>query len=231
MKTRQADILVVEDDRVMADLVTGVLVEKGHRVKTVKSAESALEYLTRHRPDLLITDLGLPMLSGYDLCRFLKEREATAHLPVIMLTVMRHEADKVKGLNVGADYYLTKPFSAAELLARVDALLRRVSITAPRPDVATVGNLEVDFVRHEARVDGKPARLRPMEFKILAHLAKHLGKVVRPAALLSGLWEEEAKPSGETVRSHVKHLRQALGPAARYIKVVRGVGFKLGEDS
>jgi len=220
-------ILLVEDEADMRDFVLGLLTKAGYEAAAVKTAEAALERLRGDLPHLLVTDLKLPGLSGYKLCEILKGEERTASLPVIMLTVLGHESEKVRGLNTGADDYITKPFSGKELLARADALLRRTRHGGAVTPVIAIDSLAVDLDKHEARADGRLLDLRPKEYNLLVLLMERAGKVMSYDALSGSLWKEGEHPTRETLKTHVKNLRRKLGRFSHFIKAVKGVGYKI----
>jgi len=223
------DILVVDDDRGIADIIGYSLRKEGHRPILAHSGEEALALAEHQRPDLVVLDVMLPGLSGFDVCRKLRER---GPVPVILLTARGEEADRVWGLDLGADDYLTKPFSHRELLARIRAVARRSS-AAQTPDQGsvTVGELEIDFGGREVSMRGVVVDLTPKEYEILHCLALNAGRVVPHERVLAFAWGSSALESDvDQLKVHVRHLREKLerNPSApEYLTTVRGVGYKL----
>jgi len=221
-------IVVVEDDAAIADLVELYLRREGHRVVRAGDGEAALAVIAGAAPALAILDVGLPEgPDGFEVCRRLRSRPATAHLPVILLTARDDEVDRVVGLELGADDYVTKPFSPRELVARVKAVLRRTEAGSARPLALTVGDLEVDLGRREARVAGSVVPLATREFDLLAHLARHRGLALTRRQLLDGVWGEGWVGDERTVDVHVRQLRRKLGDGLD-LATVWGVGYRLG---
>jgi len=223
------NILVVDDDRDIADIIGYSLRKEGHRPMLAYSGEEALALAERSRPDLVVLDVMLPGLNGFDVCRKLRER---GPIPVILLTARGEEADRVWGLDIGADDYVTKPFSHRELLARIRAVARR-STAALTPDQGSVsvGALEIDFGAHVITMRGGSVDLTPKEYEILHCLALNAGRVVPHERLLAFAWGNEALDSDvDQLKVHVRHLREKLerNPSApEYLTTVRGVGYKL----
>jgi DNA-binding response OmpR family regulator len=221
-------IVVVEDDPAIADVVDLYLRREGHRVLRAADGESALALIGGAAPALAILDVGLPDgPDGFEVCRRLRASPRTADLPVILLTARDDEVDRVVGLELGADDYVTKPFSPRELVARVKAVLRRTNGGPARPVVITVGRVEVDLGRREARVDGVAVSLATREFDLLAHLARHAGLALTRRQLLDGAWGEGWVGDDRTVDVHVRQLRRKLGEGLD-LATVWGVGYRLG---
>ncbi len=226
MASDSGTIVVVEDDPNIADLVELYLRREGFRVLQATDAGRAQEMVGRERPRLVVLDLGLPgQQDGFDVCRRLQDNGA---VPVLILTARDSEIDRVLGLELGADDYVTKPFSPRELVARVKAILRRVD-SPPRdePDVTVVGGVEVDVGRREARVDGRAVPLAAREFDLLAHLAHNAGLALTRAQLLDGVWGPGWYGDERTVDVHVRQLRKKLGDQLP-LATVWGVGYRLG---
>jgi len=221
-------ILVVEDDRSILRGLKDNLELESHDVITATDGESGYRLVTEANPDLILLDLMLPKLSGYELCRKLREKGLTT--PILMLTARGEEADRVLGLDIGADDYVTKPFSIRELLARIRALLRRAH--APEsalPDELRFANVVVDFRRYKASKDDTEIELTRKEFGVLRHLAARAGEVVTRDELLSEVWGFENYPSTRTVDNHIAGLRAKLeaNPAEpRHLLTVHRVGYK-----
>jgi DNA-binding response OmpR family regulator len=219
-------IVVVEDDPNIADLVELYLRREGFRVLQATDGGRALDVVGRERPRLVVLDLGLPgEMDGFDACRRLRDGGA---VPVLILTARDSEIDRVLGLELGADDYVTKPFSPRELVARVKAILRRVD-GPPRdePDVLVTGGVEVDLGRREARVAGRVVPLAAREFDLLAHLAHNTGLALTRPQLLEGVWGPGWYGDERTVDVHVRQLRKKLGDQLP-LATVWGVGYRLG---
>jgi two-component system KDP operon response regulator KdpE len=230
-KTGPARILVVEDERDIAALVAYHLTREGYRVRTADGGAEALQAVSRERPDLVILDLMLPGFSGYDVLAELRRRDTTAYVPVIVLTARRDEEDRVKGLELGADDYVTKPFNHLELLARVKAVLRRLDMPAPADRVPSFrsGELEMDFARQELRMGGKRVELTPTEYKLLYHFIRNAGYVLTHGTLLAKVWGREYVDEVDYLRVYVRRLRDKLGDDSeepRYIRTERGLGYR-----
>jgi DNA-binding response OmpR family regulator len=224
---RTSTIMIVEDDVSLARGLTHNLEFEGYRVLSAHSAESGLGVLQEHTVDLIVLDVMLPKMSGLDLCRTLRSRDDRT--PVIMLTARGEEIDRVLGLELGADDYVTKPFSVRELLARIKAVLRRTGEDQPGPDGCTFGAAEIDFERFEARARGQEVHLSPKEFGLLQFLIRNAGRPVSRRELLDQVWGYDEMPTTRTVDNHVADIRAKLedDPShPRHILTVHGVGYK-----
>jgi two-component system phosphate regulon response regulator PhoB/two-component system alkaline phosphatase synthesis response regulator PhoP len=217
-------IAVIDDEPDIIHLVSIHLRKAGFSVDSFANGRSLLKYLEASTPDLVILDLMLPDLDGFDVCRAMKADPRHAEIPIIMLTARGQETDKVAGLELGADDYLTKPFSPKELVARVRAVLRR---TIPENAALSIAGVTIDPERFEVTVGQKPVTLTPVEFRILHLLAQNQGKVFSRERILDHLWGNEKAVIDRTVDVHIKNLRDKLGPAGDLIKNIRGVGYKL----
>jgi two-component system response regulator RegX3 len=221
---------VVDDDPGIVDVVTFALRSDGFDVETADTGDTALELAQRRAYDVMVLDLMLPGLSGTEVCRRL--RTSGNGVPIVMLTARDAEVDRVVGLEVGADDYVTKPFSTAELVSRIRAILRRREIdrASGRSTVSQVGGLRIDFARHEVRVDDAPARLTPSEFKLLAQLAAEPERVFTRRQIMENLWESHWVGDEHAADVHVSNLRRKVerdpGNPERIV-TVRGVGYKL----
>lgn len=222
-------ILVVEDEEDIRDIVAFNLRQAGFRVLETGDGRGALHLARSRQPDLVVLDLLLPDLDGREVCRRLREDQATRHLPVLMLTALASEGDRVVGFELGADDYLTKPFSPRELVLRVRAILRRTCQAHSEPVV--VGELSIDSERHRVEVAGQEVALTATEFRLLHHLAAHAGRVQSREVLLERVWGYSYQGYARTVDTHVRRLRKKLGPLAGYIETVRGVGYRLREPA
>ncbi|HVN72469.1 MAG TPA: response regulator transcription factor [Desulfomonilia bacterium] len=219
-------IVVVDDEPDIIQLVSIHLKKEGYTVDGFLNGSSLLKFLSTATPDLVILDLMLPDLDGFDVCRMMKSDPKYSSIPIIMLTAKGQEIDKVEGLELGADDYVTKPFSPKELLARVKAVLRRTA--QDQPATITLGDrLSIDQEKFEVRVQGEPVTLTAVEFKILLLLATNRGKVFSRDRILDHLWGNEKAVLDRTVDVHMKNLRDKLGQAGDLIKNVRGIGYKL----
>ena len=223
-------ILVVDDDPGIVDIVCFALRADGFDVETAGDGERALELANRHLFDLMVLDLMLPRLSGTEVCRRL--RAAGNGVPIVMLTARDAEVDRVVGLEVGADDYVTKPFSTAELVSRIRAILRRRDLDRAqgRAALSQVGGLRIDYARHEVQVDGEAVRLTPSEFKLLALLADAQERVFTRRQIMEHLWESDWVGDEHAADVHISNLRRKIerDPASpERIVTVRGFGYKL----
>jgi DNA-binding response OmpR family regulator len=224
-------ILIVEDDTAIRNGLERALLKSGYDVTTCADAESAEEQLASNRIDLLVLDVMLPGRSGLELCRRL--RVGGSELPVLMLTALSDESDKILGLDLGADDYLTKPFSLGEMEARVRALLRRSAPDSPEPAGLRFGDVEIDFLRFRATKGGCEIHLPPKGFGILQALARRRGGVMSRDELLETVWGYDSMPTTRTVDNHVAQLRSRLedDPAnPRFIRTVFGIGYCLSVE-
>jgi two-component system phosphate regulon response regulator PhoB len=223
-----ARILVVEDERDISALVAYHLTKEGYRVRTAEGGQEALELAEAERPDLVVLDLMLPGFSGYDVLTELQKRPELADVPVIVLTARREEADRVKGLELGADDYVTKPFSPRELILRVAAVLRR----AQSPAVAGAGRVlrggpvTVDLNAMRVVADSEAVDLTPTEYRLLVTLLERRGRVQSRQQLLEDAWDIHARIETRTVDMHVQRLRSKLGESGSMIETVRGFGYR-----
>jgi two-component system alkaline phosphatase synthesis response regulator PhoP len=221
-------ILVVEDEPGIRLSVSDELEAAGYEVFTAENGEEGLAAAERENPDLIILDLMMPVLDGSEVCKKLRTRGDRT--PIIMLTVRDKEIDKVLGLELGADDYMTKPFSLRELTARVRAVLRRAEGNSARPGVASFGGVRLDFKKFEATKNGKPLDLTPLEFQLLELLVESKGEVLKRDDFLDGVWgEDNVSVSFRTVDSHIANIRRKVedDPSnPRHILSVRGVGYK-----
>jgi two-component system alkaline phosphatase synthesis response regulator PhoP len=224
-------ILLVEDEKQIARTLRLYLEQGGFQVVAVDDGALAMPAFRRERPGLVILDLSLPHVDGLDLCRQMRRESG---VPLIMLTARTEETDRLIGLELGADDYVTKPFSPREVVARVRAVLRRTRGEVQSPQVCRVGDVEVDLERHQVRVGGKTVDLTPLEFDLLATLARSPGQVFSRLQLLDQLQGEAFEGFERAVDQHIKNLRAKLGDDARhprYIETVFGVGYRLARSS
>ena len=229
-------ILVVEDEPDIRKLVQYNLTQERFSVLEAEDGEQALKLLQREKPNLVILDLMLPGLSGMELCKLLRQRSETAKLPILMLTAKAGEADRIVGLEMGADDYLAKPFSPREMVARVRAILRR-SEAKPTTEAAPAyekGSLRIDFSTYEVFVRGKPVKLTLKEFELLRFLVQNPSRVLNRDQLLDRVWGGETFVTPRTVDVHIRRLRKAVEKDDRkpkWILTVRGVGYKFDEKA
>ena len=231
--TTSKTILVVDDEPRIVELARDYLEHAGFAVLTASDGPAALALARTRTPDLVVLDLGLPGLDGLDITRQLRAGERTAALPIVMLTARDDELDKLLGLELGADDYLTKPFSPRELVARVRAVLRRADRPVGVGDVITVGDLTLDVPRMRTEVAGRTVDLTPTEFTLLATLARQPGRIFTRSQLLDALHGVAFESYERAIDSHVKNLRRKLEPEPRqprYVLTVYGVGYRLADD-
>ncbi|MCI0432347.1 MAG: response regulator transcription factor [Gemmatimonadetes bacterium] len=227
-KPAPARILIVEDERDISALVAYHLTKEGFRVRTAEGGREALEAAESERPDLILLDLMLPGFSGYDVLTELRRRPELADVPVIVLTARKEEPDRVKGFEMGADDYLTKPFSPRELVLRVEAVLRR----AHSPAVARSGRvlrggpITIDTDAMRVSVDGQDLDLTPTEYRLLLTLLERRGRVQSRQQLLETAWDIHVRIETRTVDMHVQRLRTKLGEAGEFIETARGFGYR-----
>lgn len=209
-----ARILIVEDEAALSTLLAYNLEKEGFTVRVAADGEQAVEALAEEQPDLVLLDWMLPHYSGIEICRRIRRDPATRALPVIMLTAKGEEADRIRGLDTGADDYVTKPFSPAELIARVRALLRRAR-PAVGADELTAGDIVMDLAAYRVRIGGAEVELGPTEFKLLRHFMEHPGRVYSRDQILDGVWGRDVHVEDRTVDVHIGRLRKALREIGR----------------
>ena len=224
-------ILVVDDEPDIVALVVYHLAKAKYKVSSATSGSDALALAKRERPALIVLDLMLPGMSGFDVLEQLRADPTTASIAVLMLTARKDEPDRIRGLELGADDYLTKPFSPQELVLRVGAILRRVSANAAGSDQLRIGPIVIDRSAHRVTVEGHEVELTPTEFKLLLTLAERRGRVQARALLLETVWEAAPDIQTRTVDMHVQRLRTKLHPAGDLIETVRGFGYRLRADT
>ncbi len=220
-------ILVVEDHRDTRELLKYNLVAAGFDVAAAENGQAGLDLAAAFKPALILLDLMMPGMDGLEVCRSLKGDSTLSRIPVIMLTAKGEEVDKIVGLELGADDYVVKPFSPRELILRIKAVLRRYGV--PEPDAPKLwerDGLQIDFEAHQLTVDNKEVALTATEFKLLTVLISGAGKVQTRDNLLDTVWDTHFEGYSRTVDTHVRRLRQKLGPYAEFIETVRGVGYR-----
>ncbi len=228
----QPKVLVVDDEKNIVETITYNLEKAGFRTLTAHDGKRAVELAQREVPDLITLDVMLPELDGWEVCRLLRQDSRTKRIPIIMLTVKGDETDKVVGLELGADDYLTKPFSPKELIARAKAILRRTKEAVP-DEVMTVGDLQVDLGKHLVRVKNKPVELTAKEFELLRVLLEAKGRVLGREFLLDRVWglEQSLEIETRTVDVHVGQLRKKLTSEAHRLLTVKNVGYRFDVES
>ena len=218
-------IFVVEDDEDIAELVAHHLRREGFEIKVFHSGSDVMELVRQQPPDLVVLDLMLPGLSGLEICRMMRAEAAIATVPIIMLTARAEEEDRVHGLELGADDYLTKPFSPRELIARIRAVLRRTHPYGPGK-VLQVGSLVIDLDRHEVAESKRVVRLTAKEFLLLQYLIEHRGRVLSRDLLLSDVWGYRYTGGTRTVDVHIRRLREKLPTLVKHIVTIKQFGYK-----
>jgi two-component system, OmpR family, alkaline phosphatase synthesis response regulator PhoP len=229
-------ILVVEDEPDIRKLIHYNLAQERFQTLEAEDGEKALRLLERDKPHLIILDLMLPGLSGLEICKRVRQRTETSRIPILMLTAKASEADRVVGLEMGADDYLTKPFSPRELVARVKAILRRTDMQSASPagEIYDKGALKINFATYEVTIRGKPARLTLKEFELLRFLVQNPNRVLTRDQLLDRVWGGDVFVDPRTVDVHIRRLRNAIEKNDRkpeWVLAVRGVGYKFDENA
>lgn len=222
-------VAIVDDEPDLLELVSLHLKRAGFQPRTFQDGKAFLKYLDRHRPDLVVLDLMLPDADGFEICKNLRSKKEFVSLPIIMLTAKGDETDRVLGLELGADDYVTKPFSVKELVSRVKAVLRRLEVRPLTQKIEIGKMLSVDLEGHKVLIDGHEIELTSTEFKILALLALNRGRVYTRDQILDHLWGQEKVVVDRTIDVHIRNLRDKLGKGAALIQNVRGVGYKIEE--
>lgn len=228
-------ILITDDEKDIVELISYNLEKEGFSVLKAYDGEAALRAVKVQKPDLIILDLMLPELSGLDVCKAIRNKSETENIPIIMLTAKAEEVDKIIGLEIGADDYITKPFSIKELVARVRAILRRLHNESKQSskEKYSYRGLEIDYASYEVTVDGKKATLSPMEIKLLFFFSRHPGRVYTRDQILDHVWGDDTFVTPRAVDVHIKRLRSQIEKDAenpQYIFTVRGIGYKFAES-
>jgi DNA-binding response OmpR family regulator len=222
-------ILVAEDDRDIADLIAHYLDKAGWTTRLAQTGDDALAYARKEPVDLVVLDVMLPGLSGLEVCRALRSHETTASLPIIMVTARAEETDRIIGLEIGADDYLSKPFSPNELVARIRALMRRTKRAEPAEATLSIGPVSMDLTRHTVTDQGREVKLTAKEFMLLRYLLEHRGRVLSREVLLSDVWGYRYMGGTRTVDVHVRRLREKLPALVDALVTVKQFGYKLEE--
>jgi DNA-binding response OmpR family regulator len=223
-------ILVAEDDRDIADLISHYLKKAGWTTHLVPAGDQALAYVRNHPVDVVILDLMLPGMSGLDVCQALRADQATAGVPVIMLTARAEEPDRIRGLEMGADDYVAKPFSPNELVARVRAVTRRTRRNDTAAPVLSLGPIAVDLTKHVVTLDGREVKLTAKEFMLLQYFLEHRGRVISRDTLLGDVWGYRYTGGTRTVDVHVRRLREKLPTLVDALATIKQFGYKLLDD-
>ena len=223
-------ILVIEDEKDIQDLLQHYLKREGYGVEIAKDGEAGLRKASKERFDLILLDLMLPQVDGLEICRSLRSRPQTADLPIIMITAKAEEADRIVGLELGADDYITKPFSPREVLARVKALFRRVEKPKAKEVRQEYGGIALDPSKHEVTYKGKSPSLTSKEFKLLEYFLANRGRVLSRDILLNEIWGYDYFGTTRTVDVHVAHLRQKFQILDKSLVAIKGLGYKLQEE-
>ncbi len=224
-------ILVVDDEPDALELIDFNLKNAGYKVITAATGTEAIQRARFHAPSLILLDVMLPEVDGMEVCKILRRDETTSGIPIIMLTAKAAEIDRVLGLELGADDYLTKPFSPRELVLRVKNLLRRREQPEAHQEQIRFGDLVIDIPRHQVIVGDEKIDLTATEFKLLVLLAQRAGRVQSRDRLLKEVWDYDSLIDTRTVDTHVRRVRDKLGSAARFIDTVRGVGYRFCDDA
>ncbi len=224
-----SSILVIEDEKDILDLVEYNLKQSGFKVLTAIDGGSGLDQAIRKRPNLIILDLMLPGMDGKDVCRALKSNPVTKAIPILMLTAKAEELDRVIGLELGADDYVTKPFSPRELVLRIKAILRRVTSEKEDVKVIRIGDLLIDVDHHQVSIKDRPISLTATEFRLLVELASKRERVHTRQSLLEKVWGYTYEGYDRTVDTHIRRLREKLGDMAGHIETLRGFGYRFRE--
>ncbi|MDO8748673.1 MAG: response regulator transcription factor [Candidatus Omnitrophota bacterium] len=225
-------ILIVEDEPDIVTMLEYNLKKEGFRVTSASDGQEALRRAEREHPDIIILDLMLPEIDGLEVCKTLKQSSNTANIPIIMLTAKAQEADKIVGLELGADDYITKPFSIRELNARVKAVLRRVREKEKLPEIFKIGNLTIDFSKIKVTIGNKPVELTAKEFELLSALIKAKGRVLSRDYLLDNIWgfDQAVEIQSRTVDVHIQTLRKKLKTEAKRVVTVKNYGYRFEQE-
>jgi phosphate regulon transcriptional regulator PhoB len=222
-------VLVAEDEADVLRLISSNLKAAGYQVVEAVDGETALARAREASPALIVLDLMLPGMSGLEVCRVLKNDSSTKAIPILMLTAKAEEVDRIVGLELGADDYVTKPFSPRELVLRIRSILRRASASPEPEDILTLGDIHVDRARYEVAIKGRPIDFTATEFKLLTVLMERRGRVQSRDTLLNDVWGYETIIDTRTVDTHIRRLREKLGSSADSIETIRGFGYRMVE--
>ena len=223
-------VLIVEDERSLAEVLQYNLEKEGFDVLTAADGQDGVRKAQTHHPDLVVLDLMLPVIEGYEVCRILRSDAKTQNIRILMLTARSEEVDEIVGFNMGADDYVTKPFKIKPLIHRIKALLRREAATEQARDVISISGIEIDRVNHSARAEGQDLHLTPTEFRLLWTLARQPGRPFGRNELMDRCRGEDANALERTIDVHVRSLRQKLEQRGDMIETVRGIGYRFRND-
>ncbi len=223
-------VLVVEDDPDIIHLLQYHLEQEGYKVSVAQDGQKGLKQAQEEKPDLILLDLMLPKMSGLDVCRILKGEKGTNMIPIVMLTAKSEEVDRVVGFELGADDYVTKPFSPREVLLRVKAILKRVQGEPEEKEEIVEGILTINIPRREVKIKNKEVVLTKTEFNLLLTLVKDKGRVQTREKLLDRVWGYDAAVDTRTIDTHMRRLREKMGPLADRLETIRGVGYRFLEE-
>lgn len=225
-------ILIVDDEQNIVELIKFNLESSGYKVACAYNGQDAIDIAKKEQPSLILLDLMLPVKDGFEVCKEVRRDTLISNTPIIMLTAKGEELDKILGLELGADDYITKPFSVRELIARVKAILRRTKYASTNDNCITIQNLSIDFLKHEVKKDGIIVDLTLKEFELLEHLVKNRGKVLTRDILLDKIWGYEYIGETRTVDVHIRHLRKKIeddDSKPKFIETIRGIGYRFTE--
>ena len=231
LNTTKKRILVAEDEADVLQLINLALQRAGFEVLKAEDGATAVRLAREHAPALIVMDIMMPGMTGLEACRLLKQDSRTMRIPVVMLTAKAEEVDRIVGLELGADDYVTKPFSPRELVLRIQAILRRFSEVPSGSELLALGPIQVDQVRHEVRIDGELVDFTATEFKLLTVLMERRGRLQSRDVLLNDVWGYESLIDTRTVDTHIRRLRDKLGVAAELVETVRGFGYRMAGDA
>ena len=223
-------ILIIEDDKHISKLVKYNADKAGYDCTVAGDGEEALDVLNKQGADLIILDIMLPKMDGFEVCRAIKQNAKLKNIPIIMLTAKGEEVDRIVGLELGADDYVVKPFSPRELILRIKAILKRGKSEESPKDVIKRGTLMIDVPKHRVTVNNKEIALTPIEFKLLVTLIERNGRIQSRDQLLSDVWEHQSDVFTRTVDTHIKRLREKLGKVGGQIETIRGLGYRFKEE-
>ena len=231
MDKKFQQIFVVEDEPDIRETISYNLTQEGFKVFQFSDAESCLSKLKKHKPDLLILDLMLPGMSGLDMCKHIKSEQQLKMISIIMLTAKSEEVDRILGFELGADDYVTKPFSVRELILRVKVLLKKNSEMIDDSALITFGSISLNLDAHQVMIENNEINLTALEFKLLNHLIQRKGRAQTRDQLLGEVWGYNTEVTTRTVDTHIKRLREKLGDVGKYIQTIRGVGYRLNNQN
>ena len=223
-------IFIVEDEPDLRETLAYNLSQEGFKVEEFSDAESCLEKINKKAPDLLILDLMLPGMSGLDLCKEIRANKSLSNLAIIMLTAKGEEIDRIIGFELGADDYVTKPFSVRELILRVKVILKKQTESLENIEEVEFGAIKINLDAHEVSINDDEINLTALEFKLLKHLVQRRGRVQTRDQLLGDVWGYSSEVTTRTVDTHIKRLREKLGSVGDYIQTIRGVGYRLNNQ-